>query len=92
MPKRASYTTTPQQTVPQTVLAFDEEPAAPPASTVAEHSEPGYSTAPKWIDTAGKTRTWELRDPEGSHVAEITTKRDAEKLAKFLNGITGQSR
>lgn len=62
-----------------------EPPTLPASNTIAERS-PEYTTAPKWVDTAGKTRTWVLCDPEGGHVAEITTKRDAQRLADLLNG------
>jgi hypothetical protein len=48
---------------------------------------PRYTTAPAWIDTAGRTRTWSLIDPEGRKMADITTKRDAEKLAEVFNRI-----
>lgn len=47
----------------------------------------GYSTVPDWIDTAGRTRTWSLLDPNGAKVAEIATRRDAEKLADLLNRL-----
>jgi hypothetical protein len=43
-----------------------------------------YSIAPKWKDTAGKTRTWSLSDTTGEEIAAITTKRGAEKVAAML--------
>lgn len=45
---------------------------------------------PAWIDTYGRTRTWKLLDSNGSKIAEITTKRDAQQLANRLNAQEGQ--
>jgi hypothetical protein len=39
-----------------------------------------------WVDTAGRCRTWFLLDENGAKVAEITTKRDALKLVRLLDG------
>ncbi len=92
-PRRAHYSTR-----DQTVIDFDApapEPVEPVANDVvaersaAERSAPEYSVATGWIDTAGKTRTWLLRDPHGTQLAEITTKRDARKLADLLNRVMG---
>lgn len=54
-----------------------------------EPSEPRYTTAPAWIDAMGRTRTWNLLDPSGEKMAEIATRRDAEKLAAIFNRILG---
>jgi hypothetical protein len=35
----------------------------------------------------GRTRTWSLRDPAGEKLAEIATRRGAEKLAALLNNL-----
>lgn len=61
--------------------------SVPPADTAAESPPAGYTTAPAWIDTAGRTRTWSLFDPSGEKMAEIATKRDAEKLAALFNRL-----
>lgn len=58
-----------------------------PQPPAAETTNSGYSTAPDWVDTAGRTRTWSLLDPSGAKVAEIATRRDAEKLADLLNRL-----
>ncbi len=42
------------------------------------------------MDTAGRTRTWALRDPQGAPMAEITTESAAQQLAAFLNRVTAQ--
>lgn len=52
---------------------------------VAETSIHQYHVAPAWTDTNGRVRTWSLRDPEGNPLADITTRRGAEKLADLLN-------
>jgi len=52
-----------------------------------EPAAPSYRTAPAWVDTAGRTRTWNLFDPAGEKLAEIATRRDAEKLAALLNRL-----
>lgn len=61
--------------------------AASPASAEPETAMSGYTTVPDWIDTAGRTRTWSLFDPAGTKMAEICTKRDAEKLADLFNRL-----
>ena len=84
MPQRPPYATAPQQTV----IDFDAPPPKPRAAVpqeVAEPAPPDYSIAPAWIDTAGRTRTWALYNPHGTQLAEICTKRDANKLAALLS-------
>lgn len=81
----------------QTVIEFDApapEPVkpAPAPDAVAEQSDPEYTTAPKWVDAAGKTRSWSLLKPDGTQFAEIVTKRDAKNLADFLNDLTSGQR
>jgi hypothetical protein len=77
----------------QTTVSAGKAPAAaPPSSTVAEPAPPAYAIEPAWIDTAGRTRTWALRDPHGTQMAEITTKSAAQKLAQFLNNVMGDER
>src|SRR5687768_12658409 len=39
-----------------------------------------------WIDAAGKCRTWKVADGNGLHIAEVTRKRDAERLVSLLSG------
>ena len=76
--------------------ATASEPQPPPVpslpSTVAEAAPPAYAIKPAWIDTAGRTRTWALRDPHGTQMAEITTKTAALKLAALLNNVMGDER
>lgn len=67
-------------------------PAAPPSTIVAEPAPPAYGIEPAWIDTAGRTRTWALRDPHGTQMAEITTKSAALKLAALLNYVMDDER
>lgn len=64
------------------------EPAA--GESAAPTAPPAYTTAPAWIDAAGRTRTWSLLDPAGTKLAEITTRRDAEKLAALLTRVLGR--
>ncbi len=64
---------------PQSPKGVVDVPAPP---TKAEHT-----TAPAWVDAAGRTRTWSLLDPSGEKLAEIATKRDAEKMAALLNKL-----
>ena len=77
----------------QTALTFDEpaepEPVAHPVVCESGAELPEYTITPKWIDCAGRTRTWDLLDPKGGRVAEIATKRDAKKLARILTDMTG---
>jgi len=44
-----------------------------------------YTITTGWIDTYKRTRTWNLLDPSGAKVAEITTKTAAQRLADTLN-------
>lgn len=66
-------------------------PLPQPSKEVVEASAPRpkgeHTTAPAWIDAAGRTRTWSLLDPSGEKLAEIATKRDAEKMAALLNRL-----
>lgn len=82
--RKAVYSTTPPK-APKRPARSDETSA--PAEASPEPDPLAYSTTPAWIDAAGRTRTWSLLDPAGGKVAEITTKRDAEKMADFLNGM-----
>ena len=66
--------------------------SAKPSNRVAESAPPEYAIEPAWIDTAGRTRTWALRDPYGTQMAEITTKTAAMKLAALLNSVIGDER
>ena len=92
MKKRRPTYSTPDQTA----IDFAAPDLAPveetSADAVAEGAVAGYSTAPGWIDTAGKTRTWVLYEPSGTKLAEITTKGGAEKLADLLNRVEGAGR
>lgn len=58
-------------------------------TTPEDHPEepetPAYWIEPAWIDCAGRTRTWALKDPHGTQMAEICTKGAALKLADLLN-------
>lgn len=79
----------------QTIIDFDAPPPEPvtlSSQQVAEPEPPEYSVSPAWIDTAGRTRTWSLTDPHGTQMAEITTKRDAHKLAVLLSRVMGSGR
>jgi hypothetical protein len=60
-----------------------------PAEMKSQTPETGYTTAPAWIDATGRTRTWNLFDPSGEKMAEIATRRDAEKLAAIFNQLLG---
>lgn len=51
---------------------------------------PDFTIAPAWINTAGRTRTWALKDPHGTQMAEITTKAAAIKLARLLSEVIPQ--
>lgn len=88
--RRARYSTD------QTAIDFDapgpEPVEAASNDVVTERSGPQYSIKTGWIDTAGKTRTWVLCEPTGVHLAEITTKRGATKLADLLNRAEGNGR
>lgn len=75
-----------------TAKATERPPPAAPSSKVAEPAPPAYAIEPAWIDTAGRTRTWALRDPHGTQMAEITTKSAAQKLAQLLNDVMGDER
>jgi len=44
-----------------------------------------YKITTGWIDTYNRTRTWNLLDPQGMKVAEVTTKTAAQQLADTLN-------
>ena len=48
-----------------------------------------YQITPGWIDTYKRTRTWNLLDPQGAKVAEVTTKTAAQRLADTLNSKDG---
>jgi hypothetical protein len=60
-------------------------------TTPEDHPEepeiPAYGIEPAWIDCAGRTRTWALKDPHGTQVAVITTKGAALKLAALLSRV-----
>lgn len=81
------------------VYSTTADPVAPPAAPKQSRpasvdavapTAPAYTTAPAWIDAAGRTRTWSLLDPSGAKLADITTKRDAEKLAALLTRVMGR--
>jgi hypothetical protein len=61
-------------------------PAEPPVGQ-AEEPKPEYRITTGWIDTADRTRTWNLLDPQGTKIAEVATKRDGSNLASFLNFV-----
>lgn len=82
--RTAVYSTNPPRAKTQPA---SKEEVVPPTENAGETSLPAYHTLPAWIDGAGRTRTWALLDPAGAKVAEITTKRDAERLVDFLNGM-----
>lgn len=69
-----------------------KQPAPPADEPETSPAPDGYTTAPAWVDTAGRTRTWSLFNPAGEKMAEIVTKRDAEKLAALFNGLRGGER
>ena len=48
-----------------------------------------YKITTGWIDTYKRTRTWNLLDPQGVKIAEITTKTGAQLLADVLNAKEG---
>ena len=48
-----------------------------------------YQITPGWIDTYKRTRTWNLLDPQGMKIAEVTTKTAAQFLADVLNAKEG---
>ncbi len=62
----------------------------PPVHPATDPELAGYFTKPAWIDTAGRTRTWALFAPSGERMAEIATRRDAEKLEKLFNRLLAQ--
>jgi hypothetical protein len=65
----------------------DGEPEALDTASFPEGERGAYTVEPGWVDTAGRTRTWVMRAPFGARMAEIVTKRDAEKMAALLNGM-----
>lgn len=78
------------------VYSTTADPVAPPAAPKQSRpasvdavapTAPAYTTAPAWIDAAGRTRTWSLLDPSGAKLADVTTRRDAEKLAALLTRV-----
>lgn len=69
-----------------------EHPTPAPAPVVSEPAPACYTTAPAWIDTAGRTRTWNLHDPAGAKMAEIATLRDARKMAALFNCLMGEGK
>ena len=75
-----------------TATATEHPLPAVPSNKIAEPAPPAYAIEPAWIDTAGRTRTWALRDPHGTQMAEITTKSAAQKLAQLLNNVMGDER
>ena len=86
MPQRRPYSFSPDQTI----IDFDAAPTPEPSAAVPQNIDeapPAFSIGTGWIDTADRTRTWVLRDPHGTQMAEICTKRDAQKLADLLNRI-----
>jgi len=91
MPADPSRRTAPYITSPETPREADRKPA-PPSPWIAEAAPPEYSIEPAWVDTAGRIRTWALRDPQGAPMAEITTKRGAQQLAALLNRVTAPQR
>jgi len=91
--RRATYNAHAQvMTREQTAIDFDAcppEPAPAVADQPATEADPGYGIKTGWVDITGKTRTWVLCEPSGEKLAEITTKRDAQKLADILNRVIG---
>ena len=76
----------PAQAAP--VYQATPQPQARPKSAPQPEPRPNaFHVTPGWIDTADRTRTWNLMDRNGGKLAEITTKRDAEKLANILNRV-----
>ena len=55
---------------------------------MAERSGPETGVTTGWIDAARRTHTWVLQEPSGVYLAEITIKRDVQKLADLLNRAT----
>lgn len=47
--------------------------------------EQPYTVERGWIDCAGKTRTWLIRDFDGNRIAEVVAKRDALHLTQLLS-------
>lgn len=67
--------------------ALPSEVDAPKPRTPRKSRKPesaNYSITPKFIDTAGKTRTWSISDAKGAEIAAVTTKRGAQKVASML--------
>ena len=96
MPKRRALYTAREQTVMDFNAPEPQPEPAPPtradrvAETVAK--EPQFGIAPGWIDTQKRTRTWNLLDTSGNKMAEITVKRDAQKLAYIFNRVRAANR
>lgn len=84
--RTAVYSTTADPVAPPAV----PKQLTPAAVDAVTPTAPTYTTAPAWIDAAGRTRTWSLLDPSGTKLADITTKRDAEKLAALLTRVMGR--
>jgi hypothetical protein len=78
--RKAAYQTLRPQLLASNLLELFEP------TTPADES-PTYSVEPEWIDAAGRTRTWSLKDPEGKKLAEITTKSSALRLAALLTSL-----
>lgn len=92
MPDRRAPYDPHQASRPAKASAPKPPPVPSPPSTVAEAAPPTYAIEPAWIDTAGRTRTWALRDPHGTQMAQITTKSAALKLAELLNRVMAAGR
>lgn len=91
--RRAAYAVRPPPSSPprprsSSVPASVPPTREPPSEERGEAALALYRTAPAWVDAAGRTRTWSLLDADGEKLAEITTRRDAERLATFLNQLT----
>jgi len=85
--RAAAYSATSAEPVRPKPRQRRQPPAPHPAAPTAAPQPTGYTTAPAWIDAAGRTRTWALFSPAGERMAEIATRRDAEKLAELFNRL-----
>lgn len=45
-----------------------------------------YTMERGWIDCADRCRTWKILGPDGTPIAEVTTKIGAVRILALLNG------
>ena len=54
--------------------------------TGRQGASPMYTMERGWIDCADRCRTWKILGPDGTPIAEVTTKIGAVRILALLNG------